>query len=55
MAKIECDYATKKFFKNKPKWYVTTLAECPVCGLYYKPSLGHAKEHCKPKVEVEAE
>lgn len=35
------DPVTEKFFRNKPKWYRTTLAQCEKCGQYYKPDLGH--------------
>lgn len=47
--KARLDPDTKKWFDTKPKWMVTTLCECPKCGLYYKASVGHKDKHCKPK------
>lgn len=42
--KVEYDAATKEWFKNQPKWKVTTVARCEKCGLCYKPELGHKCE-----------
>lgn len=45
------DADTEAFFKNKPKWYVTTLCICDKCGRAYKASIGHKTENCKPVEE----
>lgn len=42
--KVEYDAATKEWFKNQPKWKVTTVTRCEKCGLCYKPELGHKCE-----------
>ncbi len=38
--RVRYDYATEKWFKKHPM-HQTTVMQCEVCGLYYKPSLGH--------------
>lgn len=43
--RVRYDYATEKWFKKHPM-HQTTVMQCEVCGLYYKPSLGH---RCKKK------
>lgn len=44
---IRCDSRTEKWFRERCCMDVeTTLMKCEACGLYYKPSLGHA---CKKK------
>ncbi len=38
--RINYDYATRKWFRQHP-FDVTTVMQCDVCKLYYKPCLGH--------------
>lgn len=44
---ISADYdaATNKWFREHP-FAQTTVTQCELCGLYYKPILGHK---CKKK------
>ena len=39
-AKVTFDAATQKWFDAHPGSQ-TTVCQCPVCWLHYKPSLGH--------------
>ena len=40
--KVVYDGPTKKWFRKGQNWNVeTTVMRCAVCGLFYKPSLGH--------------
>lgn len=41
---IKVDKNTTKWFEQHPE-AVTTLMMCEMCGLYYKPSLGHTCEN----------
>ena len=36
-----CDARTKAWFATQPFWRQTCLHRCEVCGLWYKPDLGH--------------
>lgn len=44
---LKYDAETEAWFKNKPKWTVTTVCICEKCGLAYKPSIGHKAKNCK--------
>ena len=46
--KVEFDRATKGWFRHNPGAQ-TTVMKCERCGLYFKPSLGHAAKDCKLK------
>lgn len=48
--RVELDPDTKEWFKRRPG-IQTTVAQCPKCGLYYKPSLGHKTRNCKKPEE----
>lgn len=45
--KLTYDAVTRKWFERHP-FVETTVVQCAVCGLAYRPSLGH---ECKQKVE----
>lgn len=48
--KVRFDPVTKKWMEQHGLGtYQTTVARCPECGLYYKPSLGHM---CKKRKNV---
>ena len=42
--KVRFDKETKKWFSTQPPWQETTLTQCTICGLHYKPCLGHKCE-----------
>ena len=44
--RVELDSETKKWFSRNPGAQ-TTVMKCERCGVYYKPSLGHATKNCK--------
>lgn len=44
--KLTYDAGTRKWFERHP-FVETTVVQCAVCGLAYRPSLGHK---CKQKV-----
>lgn len=44
--RVELDVETQEWFKHHPGAQ-TTVAQCPKCGRYYKPSLGHKAKNCK--------
>lgn len=45
---ITYDNETKKWFKKHP-YSITTVVECNICKLFYKPILGHKCKKCKTK------
>lgn len=46
--KIKYDHETRKWFETH--WAAeTTVVQCKICGLFYKPKLGHKCQ--KPKEE----
>lgn len=46
--RVELDQETSEWFKRHPG-VQSTVAQCPKCGLYYKPSLGHRVKNCERK------
>lgn len=48
--RIKLDSATQRWFDKRPFGTQTTVAQCAVCGLFYKPELGHK---CKMKGAAE--
>lgn len=42
------DPDTREWFRTR-LGVQTTVTQCPKCGLFYKPSLGHKLKNCKPK------
>lgn len=38
--KVKYDCQTQKWFKERP-YIETTVVQCEMCKLFYKPSLGH--------------
>jgi uncharacterized OB-fold protein len=38
---VEYDAKTQRWFYEHGLREETTVARCPACGLFYKPSLGH--------------
>ncbi len=47
--KVKNDAILEKWFREHPD-AETTVMQCPVCGLYYKPILGHkCKKEAKKK------
>lgn len=49
--KMVYDKPTREWF-NKHPWEETTVMTCEVCGLSYKPSLGH---RCEVKAQLSKE
>lgn len=47
LSKFAYDAETKEWFRRNP-FMETTVVHCPVCGLAYKPLLGH---NCKQNVD----
>lgn len=51
--RVELDPDTKAWFKTHPGAQ-TTVIQCPKCGLYYKPSLGHKTRNCRKPMKGES-